>query len=759
MSSVRGQGTGRRRRTAEVIGAHLEATTRFKGSDLKELSPDLDSEAELVVTTRQRIDLDIETATHPGRLPPGTPARPDTAALDAALQQRLASAESRVATHIQQWATETPGRYRRLLPDTHLAHDLLGEALGTEWPCAACAQQGRRACTGCTGSGILICPDCQGRRRGTCRECRGLGRLACAACEGRGRVQPAPGAQATPGPAPPPVPCAACSQGWLNCVACAGQGEQDCARCSASGSIVCPDCQGGRTLDCPDCATTGWQHRLGRLRERLEVQDLLEVHHPDPTVAAAITGRPPEITTLDTLCTVEQVRYTTAPLAVQAVQRLKLAVRQASLLVAGQPMQFTALGPALTVVDFQQVAAVLMTHDLVTLEKNAAGSGRHLGEALQRFLQSPLNREIAWRTPAADIERQHPGMVDAAYQVRAVQAVQQAIERRWRQQVWRPTLACLGGVGIVAGLAVALGSGRLGVAWTVLLATGLAVGLGVVAWVAAEWRVRRDLARSLGTAEGDRLLRPLRQAGGVRRWQGQSLAAAVVVALAAAAAMTRLPHVRAHAEQARAAVTLAQQLDAWQVSEGKDYRLRHYPSAEALQQAGERTPDDPRLRLVRAWQLLLGPDGVAPDPRAAERLLDGLADDHRVGTEAVIGQARVALLLRSRSLTALQTAATSLEALPEPVPAEALYTLALIQLAPAMLPRAGGPSPGFASLQQAADLGHASACFELGRRLAAGSGPGGGTGVKRDVAAARRYLGYAEAKGVPGAAQALASLR
>jgi TPR repeat protein len=56
------------------------------------------------------------------------------------------------------------------------------------------------------------------------------------------------------------------------------------------------------------------------------------------------------------------------------------------------------------------------------------------------------------------------------------------------------------------------------------------------------------------------------------------------------------------------------------------------------------------------------------------------------------------------------------------------------------------------TLQQAADLGHASACFELGRRLASG------TGLRRDLVGARRYLGYAEAKGVPGAAQAAAAI-
>lgn len=746
MSSVRGQDAGRKKRIAEVVGAQIEPITRFRTSDLKELSSDLESGAELVVTTRQRVDLDIETAVCTGRLPHGISARPDVATIEAELQQRLATAESAATARIQQWATEEPGRYRRLLPTGTFFSDLPNETIGTEWACATCSQRGRLACAGCAGSGAQTCPDCQGRRHGACRQCRGLGRLACGVCEGRGQVQATAGAPGAPGAL---VPCTACRQGWLDCAACEGRGEQDCPRCTASGRIVCPDCQGQQELDCPDCAASGWHHQWGRLRERLEVEDLLEVHHPDPAVAAAITARHADVTTLDEVCTLEQVRYTTAPLAVQAVQRLRLPVRQVRLQVAGQPMQFTALGPSLEIIDYQQVAAVLLGHDLDTLEKNVDGSGRHLGEALQRFLQSPLNLDIAARKPLADIDRQYPGMVDEAYRTRALQSAQRAVERLWLQRVRRPRLYGLAGIGAVSALLVAFGSPHFGVASASVLATGL----GIAAWVGADWQARRALALSLQRPGGDRLLRPLRQSAVVRRWQLVSLAAAVVVALAGAAAMTRLPHVRQQVEQRQADAALQQQLAVWLGSDDKDHRLRHYPTVEVLVQALARPPVDPRIRLVRAWQLLLGPDGVTPDPRGAERLLDGLEQDPALAHAVVLARARATLWLRSRSVSALQATATALEELPQPPSPEALYTLALVQLTPALAARTGGLSAGIATLQQAADTGHASACFELGRRL------GAGAGLRRDLAAARRYLGYAESKGVPGAAKELAALR
>ena len=84
---------------------------------------------------------------------------------------------------------------------------------------------------------------------------------------------------------------------------------------------------------------------------------------------------------------------------------------------------------------------------------------------------------------------------------------------------------------------------------------------------------------------------------------------------------------------------------------------------------------------------------------------------------------------------------------------EALYTLALLQLASSPGTRSAG-AEALATLQQAADAGHPSACLDLGRRLATGA-----PGLRRDLPAARRYLHFAAEKQVPGAAAALASLR
>ena len=83
---------------------------------------------------------------------------------------------------------------------------------------------------------------------------------------------------------------------------------------------------------------------------------------------------------------------------------------------------------------------------------------------------------------------------------------------------------------------------------------------------------------------------------------------------------------------------------------------------------------------------------------------------------------------------------------------EATYTIALLRLAPALVAR-HGTAAGLEALQHAADMGHPSACLDLGRRLATGHG------LRRDPVAARRYLGFAAERGLPGAQQALTTLK
>lgn len=751
MSSARGQEIGRRRRVVDVVGEHVEPITRFKAADLRELGAETESAAELTVTTRQRLELDWIVTAHPGRLPEGIPALPDQTALETELQNRLMQAEQASAHKIQQWSTEEPGAYRRLLPG-NLLGDALSETLGVDQGCPRCQQHGRMACAPCAGSGHLTCPQCSGQRHCRCDSCRGMGRVPCHTCTGRGQVEESfeearvdAHGQTVLEHKTRLVPCAACSGGWLACQACASQGELDCTRCGATGHIVCGTCEGRREVDCPDCATTGHRHLLGQVRQQVEIEDLLEPAHADPEVMATVAAHWRDVATLLDDCRLEQVRYTTAPFAVQAQHRLRLPVRQVTLQVAAQQLTFTAYGPSLRIFDYRQAAAALLAQDLVTLERNAQGSGVHLLEAVQRFVESEVNVVIAEHTTSAEVDRRFPGLLSGDYMDRAVRAIDRAVSRLWVQRMWKPTLLCLASIAVLAGILVALSLPHLGL----LASAAAALVVGVLAWLAADLVTRQRLRQVFGLPLGERLLRPLKTSASRRRAQRFAVIAGAIVALVAASGTAQLPPVKERSRHASDVAHFDTIVNDWYSRSDRDFALRAYPPTDLLRSAVEQ--GDLRARVIYAWKLLLGVDNTLVDTRDADRLLHRSFTDSQVAAAARIGQARAALALGNRS--SLQSSILGLEALHDPaLQPEVNYTLGLIRLTPAMAGVPGSAAQGLASLQQAADAGHASACLELGRRLAAGNG------INRDVAAARRYLDKAAGQGLPGARQALADL-
>ncbi|MFM2342301.1 MAG: hypothetical protein RLZZ592_1954 [Pseudomonadota bacterium] len=740
MTSRRGSETGRRHRVAEVVASQVAPLTRFSAQDLRELGPEQESWAELTVTTRQRVELEWTVTIHPGDAPEGLAVCPDAPALERELQARLDEAERTAPALIQHWAQEDSGRYRRLLPGGLFVAGL-DAPLGVSEDCPDCAGRGRLACPACRG-GHLDCTRCQARGRLVCASCHGSGRLACPDCQGRGQRE-APTAPRPGEPAAPAVPCPTCiGRGWSPCPACAGQGEAPCPDCAGHGQRDCPHCQATGEIDCPGCHASGRRHRIGQLHEQLVVEDQIEVQHADPAVAETCARQLGDPVRIGQIAQLETIRWTTAPLAVQATHRLRLAVRQAALQIGARPQTFTALGPELWVPELHHAVSRLLALDQQTLERNTFGSGRHLGDALQRFLDSPLHVHLAVEGPTAAppddrIAPEHPAQ--------AVQLMRQAVERLWLQRLWRPAVAALAGSGLISGALVMAAAPRLGWPQAALAGTALAAGL----WSLLDWRLRRQLAGELGREAGPALTRTLPGAPPWRRSFLIQVGAALPTCGLLALAATRLPPAAARIAVQQTEVRNETLLADWARSD-RDYRLRTYPPADWLQ--ARAAAGDLDAQLVRAWALLLGIENT-PAAAPARRLLDALAQGPRATEAAVrIGRARATLLLEPRAVTALQAAAAELETIQDSQVPEATYTVALLRLAPAVVARQGAAA-GLEALQQAADLGHPSACLDLGRRL------GAGQGLKRDTAAARRYLGFAAERGLPGAHRALAALK
>jgi TPR repeat protein len=694
-----------------VVAAQIEPLTRFRAQDLKELGPEQDSWAELTVTTRQRVELDGIVTAHPGPLPDGITACTDAQTLETELQARLAEAERTAPALIQHWAHEDSGRYRRLLPGG-LFSSGLEAPLGLNESCPAC--QGR-----CR----IDCPDCSGGQQ-PCAGCHGNGRIGCADCRGLGRI-------------------AGSASGWVDCRTCARQGELPCPDCGGRGHRDCARCQVRGEIDCADCQACGLRHRIGRLREQILVEDQIDMHHPDATVVALCARHLADPAILGTLAVLEAVRWTTAPFAVQATHRLRLPVRQVTLQIGAQPQTFTAFGPDLQVPELHHAASRLLALDLQTLERNALGSGRHLSEALQRFLASPLNARIA---VAGNAAATGDGRVAPDYPTQARERMQQAVERLWQQRLWRPGVALLAGAALLSGGFTLLTAPRP--AWPL---TALVGGVAAAASVLMlDGRLRRQLASELGGEAGAALVRLLQRAPVWRHGLGLSLGAMLLACALLAWSATRLPPASTRIVAQQAEQQAQTQLEGW-AQTGRDYRLRHYPPVGWLRSRAE--TGDPQARQVLAWSLLLGIEATPVDAPQARRLLRSLVPDAATADPSVrIGLARATLLLEPRSATALQAAADDLASIQESQVPEATYTLALLRLAPALAAR-HGPVAGLEALQHAADMGHPSACLDLGRRLAAGHG------LRRDPIAARRYLGFAAERGLPGAQQALSTLR
>lgn len=711
---ARGGATDGRRRIVEVLGEQVEALTRLRAADLREDGPETVGHAELIVTTRQRIEFEARTEDHPGPAPEGSGAgaRPDAAALEQELARRLADAERAAPEHIQAWVADEDGAYRRLLPAARFLPPASPPAAAT------------LACPDCAGQGRAACGDCQGRGVRPCEDCRGLGRLPCPTCA----ATPAP--PAAPGTAA--APCPDCHGGWRPCGPCEGRGETRCRPCEGTGR-----------RDCPACAATGQRHRIGRIEVRIEVEDRIECPGADPALAAALLAWAGDGRTLADRVRVEQVRTTVAPLAVQTVHRLSVEVRQAVLLAGTRRLGFTALGPQAEPLDRQAVISALLEQDLVILERQAGGSGGHLGEALQRVMESPAHRRIVAGDAVAE------DLVSAEHAARTRAAVAQGAARLWQQAMRRPTRALVAASGIAAGAAVMLA----GPAVSPILAAAGAWTAAALLGLIADRLACRQVNRRLAGGEVARLLPPPHQPGPRRRMALQALAAGGVAAVAAGLGASRLPWVRARSEARAQAQALDAALDRWSAS-GKDHRLRAYPDDDLLEQAVAR--GDTRAAVVLGWKRLVAPGGSV-DAAAVRDLFDQAARtppaDPRLAAAVVIGQARLALPPpRGRPSPAdLQAAIARLDDLGHgaALPPEGLYTLALLHLArPAV-----GTVAGLAALQQAADAGHPGACLDLGRRLAAGQG------LPRDTAAARRYITFAAGKGVPEAGLVLASLR
>jgi TPR repeat protein len=215
-----------------------------------------------------------------------------------------------------------------------------------------------------------------------------------------------------------------------------------------------------------------------------------------------------------------------------------------------------------------------------------------------------------------------------------------------------------------------------------------------------------------------------------------AMGAAVAVWLAMTGVQL-LPFVRSHQAEQRDLGQANQLLDQWFAQSSVDLRQRSYPSARLLANRAE--AGDRRAQLILAWQLLLGAGGTVKDVASAGLWLEkGSAP---AGQNSLwLAAKAVHVLNQDITPDAIRAAAADLHQAAERGVVEARFWEAGIYL------EERGPAydlkRGIQTLTQAADQRHARAALALGERFAKGQG------VRRDTAAARRYLQIAALAGL-----------
>ncbi len=744
-------------RVCAVVAAHLEPVTRFDGRDLHETEPEQSFDVALELTLSQQASFDTDERSGPAGLSVGTDRVNGQAAFQAELQRRLLLARSQAPQAIKAWVDADAGSYRRLMSPGSAFLTSPG-AVGFEHTCSNCGGACQVTCGNCGGVGSNNCNGCGGSGKKFCYSCHGNKKVNCGTCGGSGQRTEHVSNQVWNSQSNSWVTvhgtqqgrCHNCSgSGKLPCNACDYQGKIRCdGGCNGTGRINCSPCRTTGRVDCQACRASGIQYVWGTIQAELERSETLGVFSSDEALLALVHDKlPPE--DLPALGALLDVQHEISQSGVQTRHRLRLDVRRAGIRALQHDFVIHGFGPEPKVFSLENIAGHLLADDLAALEQKVVAASRwrraggsELLDSTADFLRSELNMLIAESvadskgTPqeaAQQVQAQFHGLVDSAYVERASAAVRAALARLYGAELSAPALYLMALTMLCAGLLSGLGWPASGF-WS---AGPWSLGAAATAWAVLEWLTRRRIARHFSTVFGLRVVAQLRANGSVRRWRlGMAMGATMAVWLAMTGVQL-LPFVRNHQAELRELGQANQLLDQWFAQSSADLRQRSYPSAKLLASRAE--AGDGRAQLILAWQLLLGAGGTAKDVAAAGKWLDkGSAP---AGKDSLWQAAKaVHVLNQDAKPDAVRGAVADLHQAAERGVVEARFWEAGIYL------EERGPAydlkRGLQTLTQAADQRHARAALVLGERFAKGQG------VRRDAAAARRYLQIAAVAGL-----------
>ena len=748
-------------RVLQQTGDYIEPITRFDHSDLQETAPEEHSRLVAVMSCSQRVSFSTNVRRYAGPMHQSAVKVQQHDDVTAMTHRLLQAAEAQLASRVSAWAAEDAGEYRRLLPGQPFLSGFT-DRYGFNYDCGPCHGNGEVTCSTCGGSCRTTCHFCHGLGRTHCHACGGNGSTRCLSCNGQGSgyryeyvTEWDYSKNMNVSVQKQVYRSCFCNAGYNSCNFCLSSGKVQCHTCSGSGSNRCSTCGATGKTPCNDCAATGTQHTLGYIESTVSTSESLELHHDEPAVVALMKPRL-TIAGLAQQTRLTAVRHTPNGARIDSRYQTDLAVTKGNITAAGMAFSIFGFGAQNDIFDYQNIAGKLLQTDVERLDAAISQTsawrirgGDDVLQATSAFVESELNLLIAENvagtkasdtaSAAATVESQFKGLVDQAYVTHATEVFKRALGRLYQPHMVEPGLYC-------TGIAVLVSAAVYGFRWPDRAwALPLGLAAGAVGWACIEFSNRRRIARLFPGATGPRILKQVDASGLPARLRWVALSVALAGSLAAMWGINALPHERSRRAEEISALDLKAALQNWRSSPQADLRLRSYPALAPLRKLAAQ--GDPEAATVLGWQLVLGAGGVAKDVPEATRLFNAAAAQTPRSGLIQTGQV-VALLNSDATPQSLRDGLASLRQAEAGGLVEARYWRARLQLAEQSPVR--DARAGLQAMNEAADMGHASAALEMGKRFAAGNG------VRTDNRRATSYLQRAASAGLPEAKAELA---
>lgn len=426
------------------IGDFVEPLTRF---DRGHLTLESSQHVSIDVVARQIFRVVFETVRSEGNggLPTDVTPAADAVAMTRDIETQLAASRAAVRNRLSAWAVEH-GETPTARPTVNDCFKPLAP-VGHVVMCEPCEGAGKIACSLCRAAGTLTCEACEGRGSNPCTTCNATGEVTCRTCKGmrtvvtqkERKVYDEETNSSRTEHVQETATCGACNgAGVTKCGKCNGRTTITCATCHGQKTIPCTRCNGSGSLPCEACEGQGRRHYVARIdcviREAFETT----VRAGDPETTAVLKG----LGDINKVLSLSASHRSVAETSSDTLRRDTTAatpVTTVTVVAGGARAQVLGFGPQQDVLDYRNIAGMLLSDDLAVLEERLQTTrllpprvDAALHESLSIALASEANAVIVENAAKKDqsgIVSKFKGVVTADYIVRAGGALRKAVTR------------------------------------------------------------------------------------------------------------------------------------------------------------------------------------------------------------------------------------------------------------------------------------------------------------------------------------------